>query len=345
MIDVRAGVDVSGQVCREDGTAVRSALVDCSNCEWDKLTCGSDENGMFLLRSVATGWRTIRARQGDVGSGSANVFVSESGLGTGVQVILTRGQEITGCVVDEGSVPIANVRIHGQAIGEKDFGYKCLTDNSGKFVLRGAPASGLHRLWVYSPAYKEAELEEAELQAGEVRVVLVKREVRRGAIVGCVTDSRGLPMNGAEVVAMKVNDKDGCQAATDKDGRFRIDVVIGAYAVAVRSNEHVWPDNIDVSVEQDGLVDLGQIRLDRGARVIVRFSGPPPVEEIPGAGYYRVVGGDGVMVCCLSRIGAEYVSRRLGPGHYWLEKISGGRWAALKRISIRVEDCIVTLAG
>lgn len=333
VLEALPGVAVSGSVCDRMGTRIAGATIASCNQDWDGLSCKSDANGSFRLLRVSPGMHVVHAHHADTGKGRKEIGVGTLALG-GVEICLDDVASMVGVVVDEGGLAISGVSVRGVAQGQKSVGFACQTDSAGRFSLASMPERGLSSLWVYHEDYDQKMLMRGELEQAALRIVLVRREEREQAITGTVVDELGNPIAGVVAWAMRVNGKDGTSSTTREDGQFEIVARLGQYKVSVLEKEYVRPEMVTVDLGLGSHADIGRLVLTKGAKVVVRFSGVAPVEDLPGAGYWRLSDLGGRTVCCLQRVGALYESQQLANGGYSLERRSGKQWVFVRSITI-----------
>jgi hypothetical protein len=221
-------------------------------------------------------------------------------------IVLDRGEQVRGVLVDEQRRPFARARVW---IKRANAGERTHSENQdvrtdqGAFVLE-LPAPGIYRIRVQADGTREETLAEVSLSPGQ-SLSLGTIVLHRGSgVEGVVVDARtGEPLPGVDLeltpegpqlldavlhqVTRGVSDPEGRFSLTGlRAGQFALTARRSGYALALRSE----------TLPGDQLVGLGNLLMERGTRlhgkvvdrggnarggVTVRFFGPEPSSLVP----------------------------------------------------------------
>jgi hypothetical protein len=182
----------------------------------------SDASGAFRIDGVAPGRVQVVARHASFApSRSALETLAPGGTLGSVRVVMTRGVDLTGRVLDARGFPAAGVRVQLMLEGEPS-ARVTLSAADGGFAfpaVRGSAVLSAHPNG--SPEVRET----LALEGSGPREVLLTLGGDARTLAGRVVDARGFPIEGALV---RVESKDArspvvLSAASGSDGTFRID--------------------------------------------------------------------------------------------------------------------------
>lgn len=224
----------------------------------------------------------------------------------GLQILLERGEQVRGSLVDErgGAVAEAWFWIEREQAGRRRSESRLVRTERGAFLL-DLPEPGSYRLRVQAQGFREESLPEVSVSAGEV-YALGPVLLRRGAgITGVVVEAlSGEPLEGVDVevepsgtqLLDAVLHQRVLRAVTDREGRFSVTGLgTGRFGLTARRSDYA-PVLAQASLETDRTEDLGPLRMERGvllrgtvvdregnprAAVRVRLFGPEPGTLVP----------------------------------------------------------------
>ncbi len=259
VITLRRTGSISGRVVDgESGEPVDGARVSA-----DDGTSGSaetDEAGNFTLISVSPGTLTVTVSSDEhVPEEHPNVEVQAGSPTVGVEILLRRGETLTGVVVrasDGGVVAGANVSMDG-AISRS-----VKTDQEGRFTAKGL-VKGMYDLKATASEFAETFLSGVQVpSSGEVRIEMLMG----GTIRGVVRDENGEPVSGQMVMSGSGVDMFGNMVTTDADGEFVFkNVPAGRMTLMV------------MKIQSGGGFGFGantrQVEVKEGREVFVEFGG------------------------------------------------------------------------
>ncbi len=227
--------------------------------------------------------------------------------GQELRIVLDRGEQLQGVLVDEQRRPFAQARvwIESASAGKRIHAEsQALRTDRGAFVLE-LPAPGRYRIRVQADGTREETLAEITVAPGESRSLGTLVLHRGTGVEGTVVDARtGEPLPGVDLelapegpqlldavlhqqIARGVSDPEGHFSLTGlRAGQFALTARRSGYALALRSE----------TLEGSQVVDLGNLLMERGIRlhgkvldrggnargsVTVRFFGPEPSSLVP----------------------------------------------------------------
>ena len=191
------------------------------------VTTGPD--GRFHVEDAPSGTLEVRVEHETHPDG----VVAIGGLGaarvrTDVTVVLGEGATISGIVRDPSGKSIANVSVEWRVVRsvQSESPESALTDAEGKFVLHVAPAD---EGFVYASSEEGTALVETPAIAGrETRLSI--SVIAPSMVEGTVTDERGLPIEGARIVAEAWQPMNGVvteETTSDATGHFHLRIPAG----------------------------------------------------------------------------------------------------------------------
>lgn len=302
---------VTGSVVDERGGAVSGCFlmtVDPADAEKPPRLGWSRPDGSFRLASLLPGRRyTVMATQEGFAPGNAEVTTAPAGKSSPpLRIVLTRGQRAFGRVVDEEGRPVAGVRLtlepafeeewppFEEIEGQEEIGFTVMilegsSDARGAFEIPGVSA-GTFTLRATREGFAAFSKEDVEIAAGPTPTDLGTLTLERGvAIEGRVNDSRGRPIEGAQVTAtpffpmgaIGTFDVTSLQpVATGADGRFQIGALKRGerYDLSIRHTGHVPTTAPGVEAPAEDVKIVLQTARILSGRVV-----GPEREPVPGA--------------------------------------------------------------
>ncbi|WP_223643079.1 carboxypeptidase-like regulatory domain-containing protein [Corallococcus sp. EGB] len=253
---LQPGVFVTGTVRDDAGQPIANARVETYREDGGPVTAEAttvtDAGGRFLLGPTRPGPHTFRVLAPHYLDVEEPARKLQQGMAP-LDFTLRRAQSVEGRVVDTSGAPVAGILLSlSGKLGDRDAidaGGARRSDATGHFIL-DVKRAGTGELSVEDPSFQPRTLA-VRVPSRDVVVVL-----DRGASVsGTVTDSRGLPLRGANVTLESeaqaaeedVPYKEPRQALTDEQGRFHLQgIAPGTYLLGAV----VRGDLMDASVSQ-----------------------------------------------------------------------------------------------
>jgi protocatechuate 3,4-dioxygenase beta subunit len=227
---LRRGGAIAGVVVDEDGTPVGNALLRARSRDGlPSHKVWTDAAGRFTIRGLARGRNEVVAdADGFLPWSGPDVFLPSSDL---LRIVLERGREVRGTVLDARGQPLAGVRVQRDPAPDYDARSAAgvaTTNARGVFVMTGLP-SGPIRFVVMAPDHVFGETTWNGIGPGPVLEALAP-----GVVSGRVLDLGGEPLENVEVVATPyevpwrttVEALQRRSTKTDTAGRFRFEAMI-----------------------------------------------------------------------------------------------------------------------
>lgn len=311
LVQLVAGAGLRGQVRSEEAGPLGGVLVRVQDPLRPEVMGGrpmvsvrADAEGRFVLRNLAPGEVRVQAQAEGFAPSHLEIHLEPGRETAGVELLLRRGLEIRGLVVDEQGLTVADAVVTGVADRHVT---EARTAAAGSFVLPHLRPT-VYRLFAKKPGYGMPDGDHArwDFNAG-ARDVRVRVE-RRALLAGVVRDgASGQPVSAFTVAwgrsADDLNESKRFEAA---DGSFELPAVRpGAVVVEVRSARHAPRRLRPIAVRAgDRLANLEVVLTAGGAvvgRVLRRSDGAPLAgvavlvtrPRPPGAAVVLGIGGKG----------------------------------------------------
>lgn len=288
---LRPATEIRGRVVDVHGAPVEGAEVSAASARRRPglflhpagVTARTTADGRFLLPGVEPGSRLrVTALRDGYAPGKVEVITAAAGeAAPAVEIVLPEGAQVFGFVLDEDGLPIpgAEVRMGLSPSGEELSGFGRLrrrfssdwistaTDEEGRFEAAHLEA-GSYAVSATFPGFAPQGLRGVELSEGgpaaEIGPLILPAGV---SLEGRVTDSNGVPLEGAEVEVGNENRPSfmsslglgsGEGQATDVDGRFQIsDLTAGSKVrVSVRREGYLRHSLPGVQVPLDRPLEI-----------------------------------------------------------------------------------------
>jgi hypothetical protein len=222
------GLSVAGRVVDEARNPVAGVLVTAkSEGVWGAETT-TDAGGAFVVSGLAPGAAEVHAVDDNGTAGGYLPVKIETAAGTeGLEIVLRKGLEISGRIVDEDGRPVVGREVIARDVATNPFDAAVvrgpLTDAEGRFRI-GAIAPGTYRLCLdgQGGGWVRMWLTGGEsVAAGKTDLAL--KLTSGGTISGEAVDASGAPVKNEQVSAHWTPDAwPGRSAFTDERGRFEI---------------------------------------------------------------------------------------------------------------------------
>jgi protocatechuate 3,4-dioxygenase beta subunit len=186
------GSRVAGRVVTEDGKPVHGATVSVGDVPFSTgaLSTRTDAEGAFSIDVVPSGGQSVWALRDGYAAGQEHVDLPDEGAEVrGIEIILARGYQVTGVVLDENGDPFPGAQIYPEPVGFNQgasafVGPGTISDAQGRFELDALRENRvLLRVWADG-----CSLLEQTVSAGTSDVIL--RPMRGGRLAGRVVDAR-----------------------------------------------------------------------------------------------------------------------------------------------------------
>lgn len=182
----------------------------------------TDDKGGFRITGLPAGRLVVVATHPEFARGASEPMQVTAGADVRVTVVLSRGVELRGRVVDERGDPVGGAELAGEGAA------LATTDARGEFEL--AHVARAMTLTIRAPGYLPATRAISPSERGPIDVTLKRAE---GRLAGDVVDDRGAPVSAArvEIAAPPMPVR---WVTTDRAGRFSADALgPGPYRVVV----------------------------------------------------------------------------------------------------------------
>jgi RNA polymerase sigma-70 factor (ECF subfamily) len=216
---LRAQGLLRGRVVGESGRAVPGAELSCFSLERVKATSGS--GGEFELRGLPLDETWLGVSVSAAGFAPERIELEDGRIPSEeLEVVLRRGLEIAGVVVDDAGRPLPGARV---SFGRSQFdadSVRCVAGDEGRFVLQSAPRSKgalLVEVADFAPYSMQLDLRDAQ-RAASHHVVMQ----RGGTLIGRVVDEHGGPLAGVSVALRTRENYLDTSARTDDAGAFQL---------------------------------------------------------------------------------------------------------------------------
>lgn len=231
-IELDRGVRVTGRVTGPDGAPVSGASVRVDNAvrmgavraiPGPGTNVATDANGEYTIEAIEAGERTLEfAAQGLLPQSKT---VELSGREARVDVQLSAGMRVSGQVVTDAGVPVADADVMASSAAAGGFGRRTRADGSGTFQFDGL-APGRYNFTASKSGHANGVLRDFDVSAGAaVRITMSSGGVIYGRITGLTPEQ----LNSVTVFAS--SSTGNANAPADSSGNFRIE---GAPTGAVR---------------------------------------------------------------------------------------------------------------
>jgi hypothetical protein len=260
-------------VVRADGQAVSGATVKLDGMH-RKRTVTSDAQGRFRFEQLRAGEYELDA-EATAGRAHASTVLSKKRKPEALELVLNRGVDVEGVVVDERGAPVAGALAF---VAEGEVWRRAEADETGHFSVK-AIAPGTRWAQASHPGFVKLESVQVKVLPGMEALRLVLR--RAATLSGKVLDPSGR-LVAIYAISASAGDA-GARAAPDvdvdmddlgdehreprvsasvTDGGFSLDVAGGSYTLKVRASG--FPEaSLPANAPASGLV----VQLHTGARV------------------------------------------------------------------------------
>jgi len=329
---------VQGHVRSADGAPARVLLVFARG-DVDACWVQSDEDGAYRAAEVSPGEVEVEAWQG-----RSRALASKLQLAPGEtrtwDPVLGRAGALSGRVVDARQQPLADFVVvalrDGRGLGE------ARADEQGRFTFGDLPAETLTLRVGVQPRGGSNRTRLTVLVVPDVvpprhdlELVVPDDRLPSVTVSGRVLRADGAPGAGAVLQLGGTDDRGLAEAVADAQGRFELAQLLpGTYWISVNHSEHpvLWAGQRTFAARD--VVDLGELRLGAGGRVVVTPRFAPGVT--PSELGVEVLDREGRAVAGLQTTGAVLRSPVIPTGQVTL--VVSGRSIARARHEVTVEQ-------
>lgn len=259
-IEVEQGFSIAGQILDGEGLSlatgfnVRLRRSGTEDWGWQQVVQPGD--GRFVVTSLTTGTWDLQFQS----TGYAPVVVTDVNVGTDdVRVVMSRGQEFAGTVVDAAGSPIKGAWVNAQQTDAPDgmppAGGSTRTDDQGNFRLVGL-AEGTYRVIVRARGFAQYLATGRRSGTTSERIVMEVGVELAGVAKGATGD----PLVNHQLELRSPEGQSMGWARTDAEGRFRFQNVPSGGRWRIRSR--IFVDRSVQWLEHDGEVESGATGLE-----------------------------------------------------------------------------------
>jgi RNA polymerase sigma factor (sigma-70 family) len=276
-VTLTPGAIVRGVVRNAADVPVRGAEVEVG--DWDELAhfvARSAADGSFELRGLPAGELEVKAKSDKDGRARQRVH-TEAGQRATCDLLLSRGLELRGHVLNEHGEPVAKAMVEciaNQSPGGDTWFTFEHTDAEGRFTAANCPEEGSISVRVQAQGIDELRLRDVDPKQSPLELRVQTAAQRTARIVGRVLTPDGKPLANVSVHAFRRDraDQTGIHA-TDQDGRFALGPLApGTWDLEVRAADHPrHSEKHELATSETW--DLGEIRLTVGGTAAVTLVG------------------------------------------------------------------------
>ncbi|MGK0204486.1 MAG: RNA polymerase sigma factor (sigma-70 family) [Planctomycetota bacterium] len=276
----------------------------------------SDANGAFELRGLPLGAIEVMAEHDSEGRTKETVHLA-SGKAFEHDLVLSRGLELRGKVVDQHGKPVAKVHIEASAEhtpAQKQWRGYTRTDEAGHYLIPNCPMARPLRVKFSNTLIAPHVVKSFDPQKGtlDVTVKSVGNDVH---IVGCIVDPNGKPLAGVRVSPRsEARSQHLSPVTTEADGTFAFGPLPeGIWKLAISHAKHPSQTITSRQLGGDERWDVGNVALALGGTAIIR------PQSVPGTDLYFMIADTQTTARWTLRPANEPVTTILRPGDYLLQ--------------------------
>ena len=316
-ITMQRGGVLRGFVRTPDGKTVAKAEVVHGDWQQAEHTqTRSAQDGAFELRGLPLGRVEVRAEHDDEGRITQMVDLAP-GKALERDLVLSRGLELRGKVVNEKGLPVANVHIEAtseRTPTEKHWLGYTRTDEAGSYLIPNCPVSRPLRVEFSSKWIAPHVVKDFDPRKGPLNVT-VKSVGNNAFIVGRIVDPNGKPIAGARISPRSDERNQYLSNPTTKeDGKFTIGPIPeGIWKLAISHENHPSQTITSHRLGGEERWDMGQIALEPGGTAIIK------PQSVPGKDLSFMIAATESKARWSLRPSDEPVTPILRPGDYLLQ--------------------------
>jgi len=276
-VQLRRGATLRGVVRSAVGEPVAEAEVrlgDWFDPDFVRILSGHD--GAYEIAGVTAGIAVVAAEDDDLGKARREVVVPLDDV-LDLDLVLSKGLQILGQVVDERGQGVA--KVHVEATAPRTVEYKgwmgyARTDDDGRFAIANCPPGRTFELELTGKAIEAKHWPQVEPSPVERSFAVRRAEPPAARIVGSVVGADGRPIVGGIVSVWTQGNHGTPEVATDELGAFSVGpVAAGTWRGRIRA-EGLPPLEIGPRPLARGeRWDLGPLVMPEGGRAAIVAEG------------------------------------------------------------------------
>lgn len=225
-VQLDTGVKLTGRVTGPDGSPVAGVAVRVEDGGGNaprmmRINPGgenggvTDPNGEYTIEALEAGEKSVNFnRQGYL---TESRTITLSGDRARLDVILSTGTRLSGVVVTEAGVPVADAQVSAMSAADGSFGKQVRTDSNGSFQFEGL-SSGHYTFNAQKSGYASGMVRDFDVSTGAPLRIVLKNG---GTIIGHVTGLTEKEL--AETTVMASSQNGNASSSADNSGNFRIE--------------------------------------------------------------------------------------------------------------------------
>ena len=253
------GVRLTGKITGENGAPVEGAVVTSDRLSvgprgFSEMASRSDSDGEYVLEDLESGDRNLNVTKTGFATWRKQVKISGREVRHDVQ--LEKGVAITGTVVNESGVPVADATLHAASASQRGYSPMVRSDSAGRFTLEGL-MPGRYTIMAMRDGYTREEIKDVDLAAIPRDLTIT---LKRGAtIYGRLT---GLTEELGRVTVSAGAGNVWSRTSPGPDGTYRLEgapvgtIRVRAEYFSMTGSRSSEPKMIDVTAGSEHQVDL-----------------------------------------------------------------------------------------
>jgi RNA polymerase sigma factor (sigma-70 family) len=274
-IELPAGATIRGIVRDRDGAAVAKAQVEIGrDQDFANFRTGTDSSGHFEMAGLPAGDLQVEARHREAGMGKQLVTTSAS-TAARCDLVLSRGEELRGRMVDEAGQPVAGVWLSCRTPTAPGWSGGATTRADGTFSVPNCPAASSVFIDMREPGIEMQRQIPADPRKSPIVLRVRRSRPPSVHVTGILHDPDGNPLQGALVMAATQHfaDSNGI-TVTNAEGRFAHGPLVpGKWTFLVHAKGFPGWSSEPRELGDGAAWDLGTIALPRGGRAVLAIEG------------------------------------------------------------------------
>lgn len=255
------GTRLSGRVLSPDGGPVSGARVEVQAEERRSMAmvrggidATTDGSGEYSIQGIAQGEQRLRASRDGFVADVKTIEVDGEEMRQDFR--LGRGQDVSGIVVTDTGLPVADADVSANTAAGGGGGKSTKSDSTGTFRMSGLPP-GRYSFRAMREGYVSGELTDIDIAAaGTVRITMSTGGTVSGRVSGLAAADL------ASVMVMAMSGSRPAQSPVRADGSFRIEGVtpgtarVQASIRGLGTSRSSRPETVEVAAGTDAYVEL-----------------------------------------------------------------------------------------